>query len=151
MGEIVAYSLEDGVAVVRIDNPPVNAMDRGVRAGLDKAFSELKGRPDVRAIVIGCAGRTFVAGADIKEFDTGIAEPGFHKVLRLIEDSACPVIAAVHGAALGAGTELALPAIIASRTRTPGSVCRNCRSASFRARGARSACRASSRSSARST
>ena len=108
MGEIVAYSLEDGVAVVRIDNPPVNAMDRGVRAGLDKVFAELKSRPDVRAIVIGCAGRTFVAGADIKEFDTGIAEPGFHKVLRLIEDSARPVIAAVHGAALGAGAELAL-------------------------------------------
>ncbi len=108
MGEIVTYSLEDGVAVVRIDNPPVNAMDRGVRAGLDKAFTELKSRPDVRAIVVGCAGRTFVAGADIKEFDAGIAEPGFHKVLRLIEDSACPVIAAVHGAALGAGVELAL-------------------------------------------
>lgn len=108
MGEIVAYSLEDGVAVVRIDNPPVNAMDRGVRAGLEKVFTELQARPDVKAIVVGCAGRTFVAGADIKEFDTGIAEPGFHKVLRLIEDSACPVIAAVHGTALGAGTELAL-------------------------------------------
>ena len=65
-------------------------------AGLQKAFSDLKGRPDVKAIVLGCAGRTFVAGADIKEFDTGIAPPGFHEVLRLIEDSACPVVAAVH-------------------------------------------------------
>ena len=108
MGEIVSYSVVDGVAVVTIDNPPVNAMDRGVRAGLQKAFSDLKGRPDVKAIVLGCAGRTFVAGADIKEFDTGIAPPGFHEVLRLIEDSACPVVAAMHGTALGAGTELAL-------------------------------------------
>jgi len=108
MGEIVSCSLEDGVAVVRIDNPPVNAMDRGVRAGLDKVFTELKARKDINAIVLGCAGRTFVAGADIKEFDTGIAEPGFHKVLRLIEDSPVPVVAAVHGTALGAGTELAM-------------------------------------------
>src|SRR5207342_1804682 len=55
MGEIVSYSVVDGVAVVTIDNPPVNAMDRGVRAGLQKAFSDLKGRPDVKAIVLGCA------------------------------------------------------------------------------------------------
>ncbi|MGZ8387261.1 MAG: 3-hydroxyacyl-CoA dehydrogenase NAD-binding domain-containing protein [Rhodoplanes sp.] len=108
MGEIVSYSVVDGVAVVRIDNPPVNAMDRAVRAGLEKTFSDLKGRPEIKAIVLGCAGRTFVAGADIKEFDSGIGEPGFHEVLRLIEDSACPVVAAAHGTALGAGTELAL-------------------------------------------
>ena len=108
MGEIVSYSVVDGVAVVRIDNPPVNAMDRAVRAGLEKTFSDLKGRPEIKAIVLGCAGRTFVAGADIKEFDSGIGKPGFHEVLRLIEDSACPVVAAVHGTALGAGTELAL-------------------------------------------
>ncbi|MEZ5786825.1 MAG: 3-hydroxyacyl-CoA dehydrogenase NAD-binding domain-containing protein [Xanthobacteraceae bacterium] len=108
MGEIVSYSLEDGIAVVTIVNPPVNAMDRGVRAGLDQVFTELRDRKDVKAAVLGCAGRTFVAGADIKEFDTGIAEPGFHKVLRLVEDSPVPVVAAVHGTALGAGTELAM-------------------------------------------
>lgn len=108
MGEIVSYSREDGIAVVRIDSPPVNAMDRGVRAGLDKVFSELKGLPDIKAVVLSCAGRTFVAGADLKEFDTGLAEPGFHKVLRLIEDSPVPVVAAIHGTALGAGTELAM-------------------------------------------
>ena len=58
--------------------------------------------------MLACAGRTFIAGADIKEFDTGMAEPEFHEVLRLIEDSPMPVIAAVHGTALGAGTEVAL-------------------------------------------
>ena len=108
MNEIVSCSVIDNIAVVRIDNPPVNAMDRAVRAGLNKTFSELKNRSDIAAVVLACAGRTFVAGADIKEFDTGIRAPGFHEVLQLIEDSPRPVVAAVHGTALGAGTELAL-------------------------------------------
>jgi 3-hydroxyacyl-CoA dehydrogenase len=58
--------------------------------------------------VLDCAGRTFFAGADIREFDTGIAPPTYHEVFRLIEDSPVPVIAAIHGTALGAGTEIAL-------------------------------------------
>ena len=108
MGEVVSTGLSDGIAVVRVDKPPVNAMDRSVRAGLKRAFSELRANPDVKAIVLACAGRTFIAGADIKEFDTGIAEPGYHEVFRLIEDSPVPVIAAIHGTALGAGTEVSL-------------------------------------------
>ena len=108
MGEVVSTSLRDGIAVVRVDKPPVNAMDQSVRAGLKIAFSQLRARSEVRAIVLTCAGRTFIAGADIKEFDTGIAEPGYHEVFRLIEDSPVPVIAAVHGTALGAGTEVSL-------------------------------------------
>jgi 3-hydroxyacyl-CoA dehydrogenase len=108
MGEIVSTSLSDGIAVVRVDKPPVNAMDQSVRAGLKRAFSELRAKPDVKAIVLACAGRTFIAGADIKEFDTGIAEPGYHEVFRFIEDSRVPVIAAIHGTALGAGTEVSL-------------------------------------------
>jgi 3-hydroxyacyl-CoA dehydrogenase len=108
MGEVVSTWLSDGIAVVRVDKPPVNAMDQSVRAGLKRAFSELRAKPDVKAIVLVCAGRTFIAGADIKEFDTGIAEPGYHEVFRLIEDSPVPVIAAIHGTALGAGTEVAL-------------------------------------------
>ena len=67
MNEIVSYSVVDKIAVVRIDNPPVNAMDRAVRAGLNKTFSELKNLSDITAVVLACAGRTFVAGADIKE------------------------------------------------------------------------------------
>ncbi len=108
MSEVVSTSLSDGVAVVRVDKPPVNAMDQSVRAGLKRAFSELRAKPEVKAIVLACAGRTFIAGADIKEFDTGIAEPGYHEVLRLIEDSPVPVIAAIHGTALGAGSEVSL-------------------------------------------
>ncbi|MBI5909937.1 MAG: enoyl-CoA hydratase/isomerase family protein [Betaproteobacteria bacterium] len=108
MGEVVSTGLSDDIAVVRVDKPPVNAMDQSVRAGLKRAFSELRANPDIKAIVLACAGRTFIAGADIKEFDTGIDEPGYHEVFRLIEDSPVPVIAAVHGTALGAGTEVAL-------------------------------------------
>jgi len=108
MGEVVSTSLSDGIAVVRVDKPPVNAMDQSIRAGLKRAFSEFRANPDVKAIVLACAGRTFIAGADIKEFDTGIAEPGYHEIFRLIEDSPVPVIAAIHGTALGAGTEVAL-------------------------------------------
>jgi 3-hydroxyacyl-CoA dehydrogenase len=108
MGEVVSTCLSDGIAVVRVDKPPVNALDQSIRAGLKRAFSELRAKPDVKAIVLACAGRTFIAGADIKEFDTGIAEPGYHEVFRLIEDSPVLVIAAIHGTALGAGTEVAL-------------------------------------------
>jgi 3-hydroxyacyl-CoA dehydrogenase len=104
----VTFSVDGEVAVVMIDSPPVNAVNQGVRAGLKRVFTELHGRGGIRAIVLGCAGKTFVAGADIKEFDTGIAPPGYHEVLRLIEDSPVPVVAAVQGTALGAGTEIAL-------------------------------------------
>jgi 3-hydroxyacyl-CoA dehydrogenase len=108
MSEVVGTTLNDGIALVRVDSPPVNAMDKHVRAGLKRAFSALRGNAEAKAIVLACAGRTFIAGADIKEFDTGIAEPGFHEVLRLIEDMPVPVVAAVHGTALGAGTEVSL-------------------------------------------
>ena len=104
----VRYDVVDRVAVVTIDHPPVNAMNQAVRAGLLAAITELGARADHDAVVIACAGRTFVAGADIKEFDTGIGEPGYHDVYRAIEDHVRPVVAAVHGTALGAGTELAL-------------------------------------------
>ncbi|MFZ5510669.1 MAG: enoyl-CoA hydratase/isomerase family protein, partial [Pseudomonadota bacterium] len=108
MSEVVSLSLLGDVALVTIDSPPVNAMDQALRAGLKQVFRELHANRDVRAIVLACRGKTFIAGADIKEFDTGIAEPGYHEVFRLIEDSPAPVVAAVHGTALGAGTEIAL-------------------------------------------
>jgi 3-hydroxyacyl-CoA dehydrogenase len=108
MGEVINVSLRDGLAVITVDRPPVNAIDQTVRAGLKRAFEELSLQLDVRAIVLGCAGRTFFAGADIKEFDTGIRPPTYHEVFRLIEDSPVPVVAAIHGTALGAGTEIAL-------------------------------------------
>jgi 3-hydroxyacyl-CoA dehydrogenase len=108
MNKAVSYSMNGDIAVVMIDSPPVNAVNQSVRAGLKQVFTELRGDATIKAIVLGCAGKTFVAGADIKEFDTGIAEPGYYEVMRLIEDSPVPVLAAVHGTALGAGTEIAL-------------------------------------------
>lgn len=106
MSDAVRYSVADGIAVVTIDSPPVNAINRAVRSGLEQAFTALHTHADVQAIVFACAGRTFAAGADIKEFDTGIGEPGYLAVYRLIDDSPCPVVAAVHGTALSGGTEL---------------------------------------------
>ena len=108
MSDVISVTTVSGVGVVTIDSPPVNAVDRAMRQGLKDAFEGLCGRKDLQAIVLGCKGRTFVAGADINEFDAGIEDPGYHEVFRLIEDSAVPVVAAVHGTALGAGTEIAL-------------------------------------------
>jgi 3-hydroxyacyl-CoA dehydrogenase len=108
MTPVVRHSIADGFAVVTIDNPPVNAVDRNVRTALKEVFLGLARQSDVKAIVLACAGKTFVAGADIKEFDAGIAEPGYPEVLQCIEDSLVPVVAAVQGTALGAGTEIAL-------------------------------------------
>ncbi|WP_096701163.1 3-hydroxyacyl-CoA dehydrogenase NAD-binding domain-containing protein [Magnetospirillum sp. 15-1] len=108
MSSIVTSSVVDGIATVLIDAPPVNAASQAVRAGLKRAFTELRDRSDFEAVVLACAGRTFMAGADIGEFDTGIAEPGYHEVFRLIEDCPKPVIAALHGTVLGAGTEMAI-------------------------------------------
>jgi 3-hydroxyacyl-CoA dehydrogenase len=78
VSEAVSFSANGDVAVVMIDSPPVNAVNQGVRAGLKHVFTELRQKPAIRAIVLGCAGKTFVAGADIREFDTGIAPPGYH-------------------------------------------------------------------------
>ena len=108
MSEVVSVAVRDGIAVIKVDRPPVNAIDQVVRQGLQRAFGDLRARPDVKAIVLGCAGRTFFAGADIKEFDSGIRSPGYHELFRLIEDMPVPVVAAVHGTALGAGSEIAL-------------------------------------------
>ena len=108
MAEVVSITMSDDIAVVTIDNPPVNALAQNLRAGLKQAFVGLRARQEVKAIVIGCKGRTFIAGADIGEFDSGIAAPGYYEVLGLIEDSPCPVVAAVHGTALGGGMEVAL-------------------------------------------
>ena len=151
MSDIVSYSMAGDIAVVNINSPPVNAVDQSVRAGLKQAFTELRGKPGITAIVLACAGRTFVAGADIKEFDTGIAAPGYHEILRLIEDSPVPVIAAVHGTALAPGPKLPSAVITALPTRQRASACRNFRWASFPGPAAPSACRVSWRLRWRST
>jgi len=105
--DVVSYTIKDNIAVVTVDSPPVNTMTREVRAGLKQSFEALR-KESPKAIVLCCAGKTFLSGGDMKEFDTGVLEPGYHEVLRLIEDSPVPVIAAVHGTVMGGGVETAI-------------------------------------------
>ncbi len=103
-------SLEDlaGVCVIWIDNPPVNALCHTVREGILSAIARLDADPTVRAMVIACRGRTFVAGADIREFGRPVQTPTAREVMARIESAGKPVVAALHGTVLGGGLELAL-------------------------------------------
>src|SRR5256884_4281493 len=96
------------IAVLTINNPPVNALSQHLRQGLRDGVTQAIADAAVGAIVITCAGRTFIAGADITEFGKPPREPGLHEVLDLIESSPKPLVAAVHGTAPGGGLEVAL-------------------------------------------
>ena len=96
------------VAVVTADNPPVNVLKHELRAGLTEALAQACDDDAVRAVVIACAGRTFFAGADITEFGKPPQAPSLHDVIAVIEAMLKPVVAALHGTALGGGFELAL-------------------------------------------
>lgn len=105
------------IAVVTVDNPPVNALSQPVREGLLDAVHLCDANPSIRAVVLTCAGRTFVAGADIKEFGKAPVAPHLPDVLTDIENAKKPWVAAIHGTALGGGLELAM----ACRTRVAAS------------------------------
>jgi 3-hydroxyacyl-CoA dehydrogenase len=96
------------IGLVIIDNPPVNAISQSVRQGLQDCFREAARDASIDAVVLLCDGRTFIAGADLAEFDAPIAEPTCHQVFSVIEGMDKPVIAALHGTALGGGLETAL-------------------------------------------
>ena len=111
--DLVTVSLREGVAIVAIDNPPVNALDLDVRTALAAALTRLAEDGAVAAVVITGTGRTFVAGADIREleravWDHAVEPPDFHELLRLVEDCPRPIVMAMNGTALGGGLELAM-------------------------------------------
>ena len=109
MSEVGTYTVEDGgIGVITIDNPPVNALGIKTRLALDEGFRKFAADDSVKAIVLICGGRTFFAGADISEFGKPPQEPGLHAVFDIIENGTKPVVAAIHGTALGGGYELAL-------------------------------------------
>ncbi|MDM0021906.1 3-hydroxyacyl-CoA dehydrogenase NAD-binding domain-containing protein [Variovorax saccharolyticus] len=104
----VALTRHDSIAVITIDSPPVNALSHGVREGLVQAVAQAGQDSTVRAILIACAGTTFIAGADITEFGKPPKDPRISAVIAAIEDCPKPIIAAMHGTVLGGGLELAL-------------------------------------------
>ena len=105
---MVDYNVEEGVAVLTLNNPPVNALSQGVRQGLKEGVEKALADNSAQAILIFCEGRTFIAGADISEFSSGPMEPNFHAVLSTMDNSPKPIVAAIHGTALGGGLETAL-------------------------------------------
>ena len=98
----------DDVLVIYSDNPPVNALGAGVRTGLDAAVKTGLADPGVKAMVIACKGKTFFAGADITEFGKPPVEPLLPQLLDMVEAADKPIVAAIHGTALGGGCEVTL-------------------------------------------
>lgn len=108
MSQPISYAVEDGIAIITVDSPPVNAISAAIRRGLLAITREIAGRSDVQAVVLICAGRTFIAGADIKEFGGVMAPPELRNVLSEFESLHVPIVVALHGTALGGGVEVAL-------------------------------------------
>lgn len=104
---VVSYEIKDGVGIISLDNPPVNALSQALRAGILQAIESAQ-NDESQVLLIRCEGRTFIAGADITEFGKPPQEPSLPAVLDAIENSSKPVIAAIHGTALGGGFEIAL-------------------------------------------
>jgi 3-hydroxyacyl-CoA dehydrogenase len=107
INSVTTLTRDGDVAILTLNSPPVNALSAKVREGLFEGFKQA-GASDAKAIVLICEGRTFIAGADISEFGGAMAGPSLFDVQDMMEGSPKPVIAAIHGTALGGGLEVAL-------------------------------------------
>ena len=108
MSEEVKLERHDEIGIVTVNYPPVNALGAAVRGGIAECVKQAIADPAVKAIVLTCAGRTFIAGADIREFGKPPQPPSLQEVLVELENSPKPIVAAIHGTALGGGLEVAL-------------------------------------------
>lgn len=108
MSQVVSITHQNQIAVINIDNPPVNALSQAVRSGLLECVAKAVSDQNTQAIVLICKGRTFIAGADISEFGKPPLEPHLPDVLKTLDACPKPIIAALHGTALGGGLETAL-------------------------------------------
>jgi 3-hydroxyacyl-CoA dehydrogenase len=121
INSVTDLSIEDGIAVVTLNSPPVNALSVAVRDGIYEGIGQALDNDAVQAVVLICAGKTFIAGADIAEFDKPRSGLTLPQVQQVIEDAGKPVIAAIHGTALGGGLEVAL--VCHYRVAVPSAKC----------------------------
>src|ERR1700754_3944441 len=108
VSEVVTLERHDVIAIVTVDNPPVNALSAAVRRGIFESVKSAVADANVQAIVLTCAGRTFIAGADITEFGKPPMAPSLIEAITDIDNVSKPTVAAIHGTALGGGLEVAL-------------------------------------------
>ncbi|HEY1562023.1 MAG TPA: 3-hydroxyacyl-CoA dehydrogenase NAD-binding domain-containing protein [Caulobacteraceae bacterium] len=108
INDVTDYSRDGDVGVITLNSPPVNALSWGVRDGLAGGMKAALADPEAKAVVIICEGRTFIAGADITEFGGAQKGASLYEVMEAMESSSKPVVAAIHGTALGGGLETAL-------------------------------------------
>jgi len=108
INDVTKLDVFENVGVITLNSPPVNALSANVREGLDSGMKIALENNDIEAIVIFCEGRTFIAGADISEFGKEPKGPSLFEVQDVMENSPKPIIAAIHGTALGGGLEVAL-------------------------------------------